>query len=424
MPQHSRLAEMNQLASKRSWPRPFIGFLAVLLLASPLPAEETHPVPPADPSERSDQSAAATSSDSGQDDSKLSNWHYGAYLDLSYDVNFNFPENHLWRSRSTANRTNELDPNMGLVYVRKDATSESRWGMEFGAQGGYDSKAFAFLPGEPKVGGADTLRHFSRANVSYLAPVGGKDLTVTAGLFNSLIGYESLYAKDNFNYTRSWMADNTPYMMFGVNARYPLSEELTATVYVINAYYHLAHPNDQPSYGGQLSWKATSRITVTETIYYGPAQANTSMEFWRLYSNYNAEWKGDDVTLALSYDFGTENIAGQPGSPRAFVTAGALFTRWHITGPWSVAVRPEFYWDRNGRWTGNEQFVKAVTSTLEYAFPYRWTNTRVRLEHRWDESTGKDGGFFKRGDVQPGVPGLTASQHLLLIGLLWTFDSP
>ena len=39
---------------------------------------------------------------------------------------------------------------------------------------------------------------------------------VTAGLFNSLMGYESLYARDNANYTRSWIADNSPYMMFGV----------------------------------------------------------------------------------------------------------------------------------------------------------------------------------------------------------------
>lgn len=405
---------------RRSSSRPVIGLLAVFLLASPLHAQETHP----GPSERSDPLAVVSSANPSQDNSGLPDWHYGAYLDLSYIVNFNFPENHRWRSRTTATRHNELAPNMALAYVRKDATSESRWGMEFGVQGGYDSKSFAFLHGEPEVGGSDTLRHFSRANVSYLAPIGGKDLTVTAGLFNSLIGYESLYAKDNFNYTRSWMADNTPYMMFGVNARYPLSDDLTATVYVINAYYHLAHPNDQPSYGGQLSWKATSRVTVTETIYYGPAQANTSMEFWRLYSNYNAEWKSDDVTLALSYDFGTENIAGQPGSPRAFVTAGALFTRWHIAGPWSVALRPEFYWDRNGRWSGFEQFVKAITTTLEYKVPYRWTNAAVRFEHRYDESTGVNGGFFKRGDIQPGVPGLAKEQHLLLLGLLWTFDSP
>lgn len=46
-------------------------------------------------------------------------WHYGAYLDVSYIVNFNFPENHLWRSRSTASRHNEFAPNMALAYVRR-----------------------------------------------------------------------------------------------------------------------------------------------------------------------------------------------------------------------------------------------------------------------------------------------------------------
>ena len=88
---------------------------------------------------------------------------------------------------------------MALAYVRKDTSESSRWGMELGVQGGYDSQNFAFLPGEREVSGADTLRHVHRANGSYLAPV-GKGLTITAGLFNSLIGYESLYAKDNANY--------------------------------------------------------------------------------------------------------------------------------------------------------------------------------------------------------------------------------
>jgi hypothetical protein len=106
------------------------------------------------------------------------------------------------------------------------------------------------------------------------------------------------------------------------------------------------------------------------------------------------------------------------------VTASSLFTRWHIAGPWTIAVRPEFYWDRNGQWTGNQQFVKAITSTLEYRVPYRWTNAMLRLEHRYDESTGKQGGFFKDGNFATGQQMLTPGQHLLIFGLLWTFDSP
>jgi hypothetical protein len=358
---------------------------------------------------------------SGQTGASL--WHYGAYLDVGYVVNANFPENHLWRNRATAARHNEFAPNMALAYVRKDTTESSRWGMELGVQGGYDSERFAFLQGEREVGGADTLRHIHRANVSYLAPV-GKGLTITAGLFNSLIGYESLYAKDNVNYTRSWIADNTPYMMFGVNAKYPVTDKLTVAGFIVNGYYHLSHPNDQPSYGGQWAYRATPQLTLTQTVYGGPDQTNTALQFWRFYANHIVEWKGDNLTFAASYDIGTENIADRPGHPRAFVMGGNVVARWHVTGPWALAVRPEFYWDRNGRWTGSEQFVKAVTSTIEYRIPYKWTNTTLRLEHRWDESTGAGGGFFRRGEVQPGVLSLTPNQHLVLLGILWTFDSP
>ena len=349
-------------------------------------------------------------------------WHYGAYVDVGYVGNFNFPDNHLWRHRATAAHHNELSPNMGLAYVRKDAITSSRWGMELGFQGGRDSEEFAFLVGERRVEGSDVLRHLHRANVSYLAPV-GKGLTITAGLFNSLMGYESLYAKDNANYTRSWIADNTPYMMFGVNAQYPVSDALTVTAFIVNSYYHLAHPNDHPSYGGRWIWKATPRFTLMQTLYAGPDQANTSMEFWRLYGNQILEWKGDDVTIAASLDIGTERIASQPGNPRAFVMGGNLVVRWHVAGPWSMALRPEFYWDRNGRWTGAEQFVKAITSTVEYQVPYKWTNTIVRVEHRYDDSTGAGGGFFKSGEIRPGVPGIVPGQHLFLLGVLVSFDS-
>lgn len=366
------------------------------------------------------QSAAPTSQAAV---TSTGDWHYGGYVDVGHIGNFNFPDNQLWRNRATAAHHNQLSPNIGLAYVRKDAKESSRWGMELGFQGGRDSEEFAFLVGERRVDGADVLRHIHRANMSYLAPV-GNGLTITAGLFNSLMGYESLYAKDNANYTRSWIADNTPYMMFGVNAQYPLNDNLTVTAFVVNSYYHLAHPNDLPSYGGRWVWKAMPRFTLTQTFYAGPTQTDTSLEFWRLYGNHILEWRGDDVTVAASFDIGTESIAIQPGRPRTFVMGGNMVVRWHITGPWSVALRPEFYWDRNGRWTGSEQFVKAITSTVEYKLLYKWTNMVVRAEHRYDDSTGAGGGFFKNGGIRSDVVGLAREQHLLLLGVLVSFDSP
>jgi len=350
-------------------------------------------------------------------------WHYGGFVDLGYSLNFNFPENHQFRNRSTTPRVNELDLNMGAVYVKKDATPQSRWGMELMGQGGQDALAFGFGTNLPSVSGSNALRHFGRANLSYLAPV-GNGLTFQVGLFNSFIGYESLYAKDNFNYTRAWIADYSPYLMFGGNMLYQFDEKWSAALFIINDYFHLENSNSVPSYGGQVAYKPGVEWTIKETIYYGPDQSDTSLRYWRSFSDSIVEWKANaDVTLSGEYQVGTQEMAA-PGTPRVFYMGAAFPMRWHIDGPWSAAVRPEVYWDRNGLMTGSKQFIKALTTTAEYKLPYKWMNMIARLEYRFDESTGPGGGFFTRSEISPGVIGLTPAQHMLIFGLIWTFDSP
>lgn len=348
-------------------------------------------------------------------------WRYGAYLDVGYAVNFNFPDNDRWRNRSTASWHNQPVPNMVLAYLRKEATASSRWGTELGVQGGYDSVEFAFLPGEKKVEGADILRHVHRANVSYRAPV-GNGLLVTVGLFESLMGYESLYAKDNATYTRSWTADYSPYMMFGLNVRYPVNDRGTVSPFVITRYAHLSYTVAQPSYGVQWSYRLTPHLTAKQTLYGGPDQSDASLKFWRFYGSHVVEWKTEEIIVALLYDIGTELIAHRAGNPRAFVMGGNITARWPVADSWALALRPEFYWDRNGRWTGSEQFVVAITSTVEYQWPAPWLTAITRLEYRYDRSMGAGGGFFKQGQQAPGIPLLAADQHLFLLGLLLLFD--
>lgn len=193
--------------------------------------------------------------------------------------------------------------------------------------------------------------------------------------------------------------------------------------FIVNAYTHLSHINDQPGYGTQVSWRLTPRVTVTQNLYYGPDQADTSLRFWRFFSDSIVEWKRDRVTLAVAYDIGTEEAAESVDHPRTFWTAAAAFARWNIAGPWSVAVRPEFYWDCNGRMTGSEQLLKAVTTTLEHQVRLGPHTAWLRLEYRFDESTGPGGGFFKGGEIAPGVIGLTGSQQLAIVALIWAFDS-
>jgi hypothetical protein len=346
-------------------------------------------------------------------------WQYGAYLDVGYGVNFN-SENHQWRSKQTTPRTNEVAPNLGLAYLRKEPRLDSRWGMELAVQGGYDTNEL--VPREHAMSGADTLRHVARANVSYLAPV-GNGLELSAGLMKGFINYESFYAKDNFNYTRAYLTDYNPNFIFAVGGRYPITPNVDVGLHVLNGFQYLSHPNTMPSYAAELDWRLTKRTTLYQDFYYGPDQSDTDLKFWRAFSDSTLQWRGESLTLALSYDVGTEKSSTDPGNPRQFWMASAVYTRWELGGPWAVALRPEVFWDRNGLMTHAQQLLWAMTSTLDYKQHLGPQLAIVRLEYRYDRSTGLEGGFFKNGEFAPGAPRLVRDQHVIWLGLMWTFDS-
>src|SRR6266542_439098 len=286
-------------------------------------------------------------------------WQYGGFVDAGYLRDFNHPSNHVFRSRGTAWHVAEWDLNMAGAYVKKKPLEQSRWGAELLVHGGKDAEVFGFSATAPNMAGADWLRYLGLANVSYLAPV-GKGLTLQAGIFSSVIGYDSLYAKDNFNYTRPWGADFTPYLMVGVNASYPFSDRLTATALVVNGYWHLADANNVPSVGGQVAYKVTPQDTVKQTVLWGPHQADTAFKYWRFLTDTIVEHKTDRVTLAFDYNMSVEQVVASTGNPNALWMSGQLPVHWTVRGPWSVSVRPEVAWDRDGRWTLARQTVKAL----------------------------------------------------------------
>jgi hypothetical protein len=407
----SPAATMARWSPKTARRAKVIGVLVAAVLLAPLGTR----------AQSGDQSAAQAAPPPATAAPSEPQWQYGGFIDAAYLWDSNDPSNHLFRSRGTAYKVDEPILNMTAAYARKTAVESSRWGFEVTVQGGQDTRVFGFSATAPNLAGSDFLRHLGPTDVSYLAPV-GNGLTLQAGIFSSFIGYDSLYAKDNLNYTRPWGADFTPYLMMGINASYPFSQKLTGTVFLVNDYFHLADPNSVPSSGGQLAYKASEHTTVKQTLLWGPHQSNTTLEYWRFLSDSIVEWKTDRITAAFEYHVGEEKVTA-PGTPRALWMAGQLPVHWVFNKHWSVTVHPEVYWDRDGRLTGFSQTVKANTTTLEYRIPYRQAAAIVRLEHRVDDSRGPGGGFFSDGQVQPGVVGLKPTQHLLMLGVILTYDA-
>jgi len=348
-------------------------------------------------------------------------WDHSLYLDLGYSSSSNNPENNLWRSKGTTFKLNQLQVNLGMAYVSKEAAPQSRWGIEFGLQTGVDTENLVPVApptfNEP-ISNADTLRHMYRANTTYLFPL-GDGLGVTAGLINSYIGYESFLAIQNINYTRGYILDFVPYFLFGIQGDYPVSDTLDVSLFVVDGWNYLAHANDTPSLGFQSAWSISPQVRFIQNFYYGPDQEETNTEFWRFFSDSIIEWKSDRYLLAGAFDFGTEKQADITSNPRYNWMSGALWFGWHIQGPWNLGLRSEFFSDPDGIGTGAKQNIQAFTGTLEYTFSPAASNTAVlALEYRYDHSSGEEGGFFK-GDTNRLVP----NQHLVILSLMWSFGS-
>ena len=340
-------------------------------------------------------------------------WYYQAYVDAGYAASNREPSDNVWRSKGTTNILNKPELFLAMAEVRKVATTDSRWGLEFGLQGGEDAKNQVPAPEKEPPSNADHWRHLYRGNVSYLAGDDG-ELAFTAGVFNSHIGYESYLAIENPNYTRAYILDYVPYFMTGVEVGWEISETTDLAFYVISGYDYLADINDAPSISFRGDWQFTPEFTFSQSFYYGPDQKNTNIEYWRFFTDSIAEWKHGRWLVAGAFDYGTEKQADIMGQPRYTWAGGAVWLRYAVNDKASLALRPEFYDDPDGLQTTARQTIKAITGTYKHEIPLRNARMIGTIELRYDKSTGKEGGFFDEPNDR-----LVPTQTTLLFGLLY-----
>jgi hypothetical protein len=341
-------------------------------------------------------------------------WGFQFYLDGGYAASSNGPDNGSWRSKSTTNKLDSPELNLAMAEVGKRARPESRWGFTFGLQTGVDTEGL--VPSADELSNADSLRHLYRANGSYRFGT-GREQRLTFGLINSYIGYESYLAQGNPNYTRGYILDTVPYFLVGTEFGWTVNDDLVVNFYLVTGWNYLAHPNDVPSTGAQVTWRVTPRLALRQNFYYGPDQANTSLDHWRFYSGSVAQWKSDRWLVAAAFDHVTERQADAPGQSRLEWTAIAMWVRWQASRRLSVALRPEVLDDDDGLATDFRQRIEALTATLKYELLPKDTNDlQLALEIRRDRSTGPDGGFFEGPTNR-----LVEYQNLVLFGMTWKF---
>lgn len=333
-----------------------------------------------------------------------------AYADVYYAYNFNRPTtgtSFIPGTGTTAKRANEFSLNLAAIDLGLKPEP-----VGFRLIVNYGSAADILHAGEPTGTGIgpEVWRFVQQASISGRIPI-GRGLLVEGGIMPCHAGFEVFASKDNWNYTRSWMADLSPYYQAGVRASYAFTDRWSAQLHVLNGWQIIGENNEAKTLGTQIAW-ATERVTISWNTLAGPELPNDNAH-WRLFSDVVVavrplEW----LHLGAIWDIAHQQ---RPAASGAYWTGAAGYVRV-IPRKWLAwALRGEYFHDPDAGISGASQDLTEGTATIELR-PH--DNLILKLESRYDHSTGAV--FTSRRLAADGTPLLVHDQGLVVLGAVVT----
>lgn len=273
---------------------------------------------------------------------------FGGYIDTYYLYDFNQPvpneriigtpnnvPGSIAQVASTANRHNEF--NINLAYLdAKLAASDLRGRLALQA----GTSVQAIYAGEPVSGiasGPSLSQHIQEASLGYRIT---DKLWVDAGIFLSHLGLESFVSKDNWTYTRSLMADFSPYYEAGVKLSYQASSRLDLQLLVLNGWQNISDANSNKAVGAAVSYALNDELSLAYNNFFGEETGS----LWRFFNDFILKWNPTGLLqIALAFDVGWQK---RPLSTGASSWYGAtLVARYQLSKRLWLAARFERYSD-------------------------------------------------------------------------------
>jgi hypothetical protein len=224
--------------------------------------------------------------------------------------------------------------------------------------------------GEPRVGqasGGDLSRVIQEAYVGYEVR---KGFWVDAGIFFSNAGLEGWLSRDNPTYTRSLVADYSPYYSSGVRATWQATPALTVRADLVNGWQNISESNEDKAVGARVDY-AIGRYTTLS--WYGLA-GNEPGARLRLFNGVGITGRlSGDLEFMAQADVGREEAPDSLGLEAVARTwAGAMATlRWAVNPRTALSARTEWYDDKDQ--------VIATTGTTS---PLRATGGSLGIDRR------------------------------------------
>jgi hypothetical protein len=261
----------------------------------------------------------------------------GGFLDLFYAYDFGRPRTLDRAYVTTAPRHAEFNVNLAhLEAVVSGPRVRGRLALQFG------TSVQANYANEPRVGalsGPDVARYVQEATIGLKVH---PDVWLDAGVFFAPFGAESWVSHDNLTYTRSLIADFSPYYEAGVRAVWQATPSLQAQLHVINGWQNIAENNTDKAVGVRLDWTAAPGLVLSYDAFAGNEQPDSLPARLRQFHEVIAEWDPTPAfTLRLSLDGGRE--ARAVGADAWW--GGAAIARWRWAPGAALVARVEHFSD-------------------------------------------------------------------------------
>ena len=264
---------------------------------------------------------------------------FGGFVDTYYAWDFNRPAK--FDRAYTTQPARHAEFNVNLAYIEAKM-SGPRYRGRLGVQWG--TSVQANYAGEPKIGGVSgpsVSQFLQEATIGYqLSPA----VWVDVGVFFAHTGYEGWISRDNLSYTRSIVADFSPYYESGAKLTWTATPRLTATFVVINGWQDISKYNTPPAGGVRLDYAATPKLTLTYDNFVGNTAPDSERARIRLYHDLFAQYNSGRWQLAAAYALGTESHRTAAGGTASW-WGMTSFAKYHATSTVAVVGRVEEYAD-------------------------------------------------------------------------------
>jgi hypothetical protein len=314
------------------------------------------------------------------------------YLQGGYTYNFKNPDSQENELRVFDHKANSFTFDLAELVFTKDAPS-SGVGYKLKLSAGETAKWIH----SRGLGASDNSFDLTEAYINYLAPV-GKGLKLQFGKFVTYHGAEVIEARDNPNYSRSFLFNYAiPFTHTGLMVGYTFSDAVSANIHIVNGWDNTDDNNKGKTVGLNLNITPIEQLTTVFNLMYGPEKDNNSSDNRFLFDWVATVKPVKNLSFILNADYATEEKTAPDGETAKWYGVAGI-AKYDFNDLFSMSARAEYFRDKDGVRTGTEQALKEITLTPEFRVAQA-VIVRPEYRHDWSDKEVFDSGNRKSQDT-------------------------